>query len=225
MEAKDRVFSEESERGRLPRKVKERAIGMIRDEHSNATKFGVPEWNKICHTNDNSIFWSRIVDEKFSEFWDAAVKDAELKRENEAKAVIGRAATAHDSQGNQVQEGSHATSTSEPSTAADTEEDGPSDTTDMQTCTVTLKQLVRPDIADRFDTIREILELTQRSVTDVITELSVLTHRATLAVSCELLITFIGVGIANGRNVYSYYECVYRWRLDYCMKILGHSPT
>ncbi|KAF9113354.1 hypothetical protein BGX27_001743 [Mortierella sp. AM989] len=58
----------------------------------------------------------------------------------------------------------------------DGEEDENNSKTDTRTCSAALHQILRPDLADRYDGILSIVKKSQEDVADIIAELSVLTQ-------------------------------------------------
>jgi hypothetical protein len=56
----------------------------------------------------------------------------------------------------------------------------------VRTCTVTLRQILRPDLRNQYEEIVRTLRQMHEQITNVIDELSVLAHQTTLLVSqCE----------------------------------------
>lgn len=63
--------------------------------------------------------------------------------------------------------------------------------TDIRTCSVTLRQILRPDLANHYNDILSIAKKGQEDVSDTISELSVLAQKTVLLVSLRLFMSLI----------------------------------
>ena len=135
------------------------------------------------------------MESKFEGMWSAAVKDAERQKSLGAEKVKGKSKAVRTSQDNEVFEPAESSSSTGYSTAMEYPAESSSaaglgatieeDPKDLRTCSATLKQLVRPDLVEFIPQIQSIIEGKQKAVTDDITQVSIMAHKVTLAVSYE----------------------------------------
>jgi len=188
-------------KGRIPRNTKELAVAILRKEHDKGEEFGTVEMDRIIRAgaspSDTFGTWKKVVESKFDGMWSAAVKDAERQKSLGAEKVKGKSKAARTSQDNddEVFEPAESSSSTGYSTAMEYPAESSSaaglgatveeDPKDLRTCSATLKQLVRPDLVEFIPQIQSIIEGRQKAVTDDITQVSIMAHKVTLAVSYE----------------------------------------
>ncbi|KAF9985323.1 hypothetical protein BGZ65_011219 [Modicella reniformis] len=193
-EERDKVYREQVGKDRLPQNVKPRAVEIIRREHGKSDEFSVADMDRIQRdASTNRTIWSETVKLRFNEIWDTAQSDTAEKSPSKAKKGKKRATATHgsqsgardldDNEGGQMISTHDIGSTVGPGKTDDDEQDDEDDTKNLRTCCATLRQLVRPDLYSHIQDIKEIIEDRQKAVTDDITELSILTHKTTLAIA------------------------------------------
>ncbi|KAG0209409.1 hypothetical protein BGX31_002132, partial [Mortierella sp. GBA43] len=159
MESRDTLFQNQSSKNKLPRDIKQRAVEIIRGLHHD-DDFSVTDFDWVRRRARNDSIWSDVVKAQFEDIWESS-----LGAQNENNL-----------------------------TKAKRDEDDPEDPEDpddpeddpeagSRTVTVTLRQLVRPDLYDHIDDIKKNLDDCQEAVTDDLTELSILVHKTTLAIA------------------------------------------
>ena len=121
--------------------------------------------------------WEDEYKSKFETTWDLAVTKSKTPK------VVDSTSQNPDStpQNNPGSSGNMSSSTSdpEPESSDDTGYGG----IEYRTCSVTLKAVLREELVDHQDTIESLLTESQNTVTDVVSELQVVMHKALFAVS------------------------------------------
>lgn len=93
------------------------------------------------NTGDNVVqIWKHVVKNNFSRIWDTSEKDAARQKSTGAKLVKGKT----------VRNVKHINDFEDPPSDPNASTVDIDDTKDLHTCTATLKQLVQPDLSQRF---------------------------------------------------------------------------
>lgn len=179
-----------SSKERIPAGIMTKTADDVRSEYKLNSNFTIQDLQKkIGNPKDNILLWKEIVISDFSQAWAGAVlksKENESNKTKEAEMPIEEPEDESDNEdsGDEIED----------------EEESDS-REDIRTCSTTLRSILRPDLQsqpesedqddgmileDYHNRIVSILAKRQTELTDVISELSALTHKATLLVSWKL---------------------------------------
>ncbi|KAF9944289.1 hypothetical protein BGZ70_004820, partial [Mortierella alpina] len=144
------------------------------------------------------MYWRSVVERDFDRVWSAEITSAT----STVSTAAGSTSTASASAGASSSAGSSSAAagpSSGPLSVANTPVDDPNpnncgDTKrDLRTCPATLKQILRTDILPKYDDIVSITRQRQLTMTDILTEVSIVVHKATLLLASGRLNGEVGL--------------------------------
>ncbi|KAF9948128.1 hypothetical protein BGZ72_009918 [Mortierella alpina] len=173
----DEFRNTEFSRTRLPRGVLTKSALELRVKLSLADSFTSVTIESIlgCDKSNNISIWREVVETQCDGLWDAALKKVE-KDQKAAKSKQPSSSKPSGSGG-----GPPATGTEEADDVVEQEVDKEKE--NLRTCTVTLRNVLRPDLIQHMDSIVEAVEEKQLLVTDDIADLAVLANMAVLRIA------------------------------------------
>ncbi|KAF9271926.1 hypothetical protein BGZ68_002894, partial [Mortierella alpina] len=160
----------------LPRNTKEEAVRTMRRNQVVDDSFDVQNLTYVQQRvgGNNIAIWTEVVEDKFSGFWREALETADKEKEKQEK----QAKEKQKGKGKKKDDGGDGGDGTDDE-AAQLAKDKES----LRTCSVTLQQILRPDLKHQFDAVRDSIESKQIAITDDMTELSILLQKAVVVLA------------------------------------------
>ncbi|KAF9081308.1 hypothetical protein BGX27_004988, partial [Mortierella sp. AM989] len=156
---------------KVPRGIMDNAVSSVKSEYGLSDKFTFMDLQKMLgDAKENVSIWKEAVESNFIRAWSDSIAGSTL---GQPSAVTTDALALEVGDEDIELDGEEEVNGEE---ELDEKES-------IRTCTVTLKDILRPDLQDQQDRIISILNRNQTELTDVITELSVLTHKTVLSIA------------------------------------------
>ncbi|KAF9429102.1 hypothetical protein BGZ76_001818 [Entomortierella beljakovae] len=204
---------------RIPAGTMTKAVDAVRSEYKLNSDFSSMDLQKIIgDPKDNVLLWKEVVNSDFSQVWKFTVPKSEEDGPNKTDEVEIPIEGPEDESDNEDSED-------------ETEDEEESDSrVVIKTCSTTLRNILRPVLQgqpeskdqsngmvleDHHDRIVSILTERQTELTDVISELSALTHKTTLLIaSGELYDESLGPPSTGGFDVRNLLPPEFKLRCD-----------
>ncbi|KAF9559817.1 hypothetical protein EC968_006474 [Mortierella alpina] len=177
-ESSSEFYEELLTRKRLPCSTCEEAVRIMRRRQVVEDNFDVMNLTAVQKKvgSDNVAIWTTVVKENFNSFWKEALDIADKEKERLEKEKQEKEKQKKQAKKQQKGKGKERDDGEDDGTddeAAQLEKDRDS----LRTCPVTLKQILRPELDNEFQKIRDLLEESQLAITDDMTELSILLQK------------------------------------------------
>jgi hypothetical protein len=174
-------------RTRIPRGVMGEALNLVRGEHGVNEQITEESLQKaLGPAKDNLGFWRDTVAQEFEGLWE---KEVELAEEAKKAAALAKKEAKGKGPATDVSgSGGHDDVDEDEDDDGDDDPEGRSQQQSLRTCTATLRQILRPDLQGRYETILDIAEDRQRELTDVMEEVSILARKTLHVVRIKLTI-------------------------------------
>ena len=173
----DEFRNAELSRTRLPRGVVPKSALWLRAKlflDDSFTSVNIERIQDKDRSNNISI-WREVVETQCDGLWNAALLKAEKEKEKKAGKPNKKASTSKAEPADGDEEDAHNVVNQEAEILEKEKEN-------LRTCTVTLRNVLRPDLVQHMDSIVEAVEEKQLLVTDDIADLAVLANMAVLRV-------------------------------------------